>query len=77
MKNITLSVSEETFDTARIIAAERKTSVSGLVRAYLDQLGRQKTRAKDAMAELRVLSETSSARLGADYKFERDEIYDR
>lgn len=77
MKNITLSVSEETFDNARIIAAERKTSVSGLVREYLDQLGRQKNRAKDAMAELRVLSETSSARLGVDYKFERDEIYDR
>ena len=32
---------------------------------------------KEAMAELRRMSESSNARLGADYKFDRDSLYDR
>ena len=35
MKNITLSVDDETYRRARMAAAERNTSVSGLVRDYL------------------------------------------
>ena len=35
MKNITLSVDEETYRLARIAAAERNTTVSALVRDYL------------------------------------------
>ncbi len=77
MKNITLSVEEDVLDAARIYAAERKTSVNALVREYLMQIARQRTRAKEAMAELRRMSEASEARLGPDYKFDRDSLYDR
>jgi len=35
MKNITVSVDEETYRLSRIKAAEEDTSVSALVRAYL------------------------------------------
>ena len=77
MKNITLSINERTLDAARIFAAERKTTVNALVRDYLEQIARQKTRAKEAMGELRRMSESSNARLGADYKFDRDSLYDR
>lgn len=38
MKNITMSVDEETYRLARIKAAEEGTSVSALVRAYLADL---------------------------------------
>ena len=38
MKNITLSVDEETYRVARIAAAERNTTVSALVRDYLRTL---------------------------------------
>ena len=38
MKNITVSVDEETHRRARIRAAELGTSVSGLVRGYLREL---------------------------------------
>lgn len=38
MKNITLSVDEETYRAARIAAAERNTTVSALVRDYLRTL---------------------------------------
>ncbi len=39
MKNITVSVDEETYRRARIAAAERNSSVSRLVRDYLRSLG--------------------------------------
>jgi Family of unknown function (DUF6364) len=77
MKNITLSVDAETLDTAKLYAAERQTSVNALVREFLEQLGRNRLRARDAMAELRAMSEQSEARLGPDYKFDRDSLYDR
>ena len=38
MKNITVSVDEETWRRARIAAAERDTSVSALVKHYLNEL---------------------------------------
>ncbi len=38
MKNITVSVDEETYRLSRVKAAEEGTSVSALVRAYLVEL---------------------------------------
>ena len=77
MKNITLAVDEETLDTVRVYAAEHKTTINGLVRKYFEQIVRNRLRAKEAMAELRKMSETSEARLGPDYKFDRESLYDR
>lgn len=77
MKNITFAIQEDILESARIVAAERKTTVNGLVRDYLTQVARQKTRAKEAMAELRRMSEISEARLGPEYKFDRDSLYVR
>lgn len=37
-KNITLAIDEAVLDRVRIIAAERKTTVNGLVRNYLENL---------------------------------------
>lgn len=41
MKNITLSVDEATWSHARVVAAQRGTSVSALVRDYLRRLKEQ------------------------------------
>lgn len=41
MKNITLSVDDETYRLARIKAAEQDTTVSALVRNYLNALSRR------------------------------------
>ena len=38
MKNITVSVSDELYHTARLRAAERRSTVSALVRGFLEQL---------------------------------------
>lgn len=39
MKNITVKIDDETYRRARILAAERETSVSAMVREFLENLG--------------------------------------
>lgn len=43
MRNITVTVDDEVYTRARIAAAERDTSVSALVRAYLIELASHET----------------------------------
>lgn len=76
MKNITLSIPEETLNEVRRIAAQRGTTVNALVRQYLDQLALNHDRAKQAMKELREMSEKSSAELGK-ITWTRDDLYER
>lgn len=52
MKNITVSVDEETYRQARIVAAERNSSVSGLVREYLRSLGAIRAAESDDLSAL-------------------------
>jgi hypothetical protein len=79
MKNITLTVDEETLKAARIYAAEHDTTVSALVRQYLADLARTKSESGAAERarigeELVALSERSPGRLG-DWKWNREDIY--
>ena len=77
MSNITLNVPDEVLDDARVYAAERKTTVNALVREYLVNVGTRRKRAKEAMAELRKMSEITASDLGPDYKFDRASLYER
>ena len=80
MKNITVSVDDETYRKARIKAAELETSVSALVRDYLAKLARQESaqerfeRLKREEAELRT--QVPKGFSAAD-RLSREEIYDR
>ena len=76
MKNITLSVPEETLEEVRRLAARRGTTVNALVREHLDHLAKNHNRAKQAMKELREMSERSDAELGK-ITWTRDELYER
>lgn len=64
MKNITLSVEEEVLESVRRYAAERRSTVNGLVREYLGNLAQHEDRARRARAQLRKLSEQTQGRLG-------------
>ena len=77
MKNITLAIEEKTLDEVRVYAAKRSTTVNALVRQHLEQIARNEGRAREAIAELRRMSEATEARLGPDYKFDRTAIYER
>jgi hypothetical protein len=52
MKNITLSVDDETYRQARIQAAEQGTTVSALVRDYLNTLSRRSMEEPDKVTAL-------------------------
>ncbi len=71
MRNITVAVDDDTYKRARIAAAERDTSVSALVKAYLEQLGSQETeieRLKRQEREIRsrIVDFSASRRLSRD-----------
>jgi hypothetical protein len=61
MKNITVSVDDETYRRARIKAAERETSISALVKRFLTQLASEESAAGLLEREERELR----ARIGA------------
>ncbi|MCX7377128.1 MAG: hypothetical protein NTY94_10350 [Alphaproteobacteria bacterium] len=76
MKNITVSVDDDTYRRARIKAAERDTSVSALVRDFLNGLVREESefeRLKREEKELRA----SIKGFSASDRLPREELYDR
>jgi predicted transcriptional regulator len=76
MKNITVSLDDETYRRVRMIAAQRDTSVSALVRRFLVELGSGETeteRLKRAERELR--SQITSFR--ASDRLSRDDLHRR
>ena len=92
MKNITVSVDEETHRSARIRAAELGTSVSALVRNYLRSLSRNSFSGaavpQSGAATTGVLRRTELDEVVADFEARgvglcmsdnliRDELYDR
>lgn len=84
MKNITVSVDEETHRLARIRAAELDTSVSALVRKYLKSLVADRpTPSNEPATERRMLREViadiraASSGFKAADNLPREELYDR
>ena len=76
MKNITVSLDAETYRRARIIAAERDTSVSALVKRFLLDL----TSGETEFERLKRLEQTARERIKdfrASENVPRDELYDR
>jgi Family of unknown function (DUF6364) len=74
-KNVTLAMDETTLARARAIAARKNTTVNEIVRNHLEQLVRSEDKLESALKELRVMSEQTSARLGSDYRFDRETSY--
>ena len=83
MKNITVSVDEETYRLARIRAAEEGTSVSALVRDYLGSLAESGDSAAhlERMNKIRediinsYIARTGGLRMSENLS--RDELHDR
>ena len=76
LKNITVSVDEETYRQARIAAAERNSSVSRLVREYLRSLAAvREADAQGAAALFAVLDKAKGFRAGE--RMSRDQVHAR
>lgn len=77
MKNITLALEDDVLDGMRRYAAHHRTTVNALIRDHCKRIVSQEDRAAQARRELAELSERSNGRLGPDWKWNRDELYDR
>lgn len=76
MKNITVSVDEETYRRARMRAAERDTSVSALVRRFLTDLAAEESDRERLLRQERSLR-ARVTNFSASDRLPRDEPYDR
>ena len=76
MKNITVSVDDETYTRARIRAAELDTSVSALVKRFLAELDAGKSDAERLRCEERALRERIGAFRAAD-RLSRNDTHER
>jgi plasmid stability protein len=76
MKNITVSVDDELYRRARVRAAELDTSVSAVVRSFLQEFARGET---DAERRKRIQHETlaSISEFRAGDRLTRDDVHDR
>ncbi|MCB1536688.1 MAG: hypothetical protein KDJ44_18765 [Rhodoblastus sp.] len=76
MKNITVTLDDETYRRARIKAAEMDTSVSALVKKYLSRLGSEESE----FERLQRLEEETRAKIkGFDPtdRLSREQLYER
>ena len=77
MSNITLSLDDNTYRTARIVAAERGISVSAMVRDYLQSLRPSPSEA-DHAALIRTFDwAASTGNFSAQNRLSREDIHDR
>jgi plasmid stability protein len=77
MKNITVSLDDETYRRARIRAAELDTSVSALVRRYLAELGARETETERLKRLERELRNQVPAGFSAADRLSRSEVHER
>jgi hypothetical protein len=64
VKNITLSVGDELYQQSRVLAAQRKTTVTGLVREYLRSLSDAEQRREQARSEILKMIRRFDGKIG-------------
>ena len=76
MQNITVSLDDETYRRARMMAAQRDTSVSALVRRFLVELASGESETERLKRQERALRERIIAFRASD-RLSRDEVHGR
>lgn len=64
MRNLTVSLKDSVYEESRVIAAERNTTVTGLVRDYLSGLVDEKANREAARREILPLVGTFDCQMG-------------
>jgi HSP90 family molecular chaperone len=75
-QNITLRLSRETLQKARVLAAKRSTSVSGLLTSQIEQLANSEDEYDKAMQRAMARMERGF-HLGGTHKLDRDTLHER
>jgi len=76
VKNVTVSLSDEVYRKARVKAAERNTSLSSLVRQFLESLADDEGEFK-RLERLQLESYAKIERFEATHRVKREELYRR
>jgi uncharacterized protein YdcH (DUF465 family) len=76
VKNITVSVDDEVYRRARVAAAARETSVSALVREYLQSLATEESRFERLKRREQELLDRID-RFDGGNRLSRDEVHER
>jgi hypothetical protein len=76
MKNITVAADDDTYRRARIVASQRETSISALVKQFLLELASGETASEPLKREERELRERITVFRGAG-RLSRGEVHDR
>ena len=76
MKNITLSIDEDILMRVQKLAAEKNTTVNAMVRDYLTDIATREDTVKEAVRELKKISEKSTLEVGP-ITWKREDLYDR
>lgn len=75
-QNITLRLSKQTLQKARVLAAKRSTSISGLLTSQIEQLAETEDDYERAMREAFALMD-KGVHLGGVHKLDRDALHER
>jgi hypothetical protein len=77
MKNITLAIEDDILDKARVVAAERRTTINAMVREFLTEIATRDAKVAKARRELLDLMDRSTGDMGPDWKWSREETYEK
>jgi HSP90 family molecular chaperone len=75
-RNITLRLSRQTIQKARVLAAKRSTSISGLLTSQIEQLAKTEDDYDRAMNDAFALMKIGF-HLGGVHKMDRDALHER
>ena len=76
MKNLTLAIDDDLLDKTRAYAESHGTTVNAMVREHFTNVVSQEARREEARRGLIELMRTSTGRLGPDYNWNREELYE-
>jgi len=74
--NITLSADKDLINNSRLYAEKHNTTLNNLVREYLKRITNE-SETKNIAEEFEALARDNGGKSSINYKFDRDEIYDR
>jgi hypothetical protein len=75
MKTIALAIDDAVLDRARLVAAQRRTTLNAMVREFLAEVGKDKV--AEARRQLLHLMDMSEGRMAPGWTFDRDETHER
>ena len=76
MKNITVSVGDETYERVRVLASKKKTTVAALVKRFLNGFASEESDFDRLKRKERETRESITA-FSASERLSRDEVHDR